>query len=264
MGSRRQSRYGYLSGPALNPTFMDRSRDNRRFQRQDGGSLIGWTLIFLALGAWTLISWTLPFDVDAHPERPLYFDLLQKLGKIEALRSYGPDSRPEGVCDFLDAGSLAAQVHDHSEKDTLADWNGLLMRNYVFHYPAASHSPFFQGEIEIDSVEPLPAHGFFPSGFLARGHVPETPALRFEILYSTKATNEKPALGPIIRFERTASYAAVLRVERSSTFQGWIVTLAPLAYPDLPLQGGGSVPGGPPAALNMRSSWPQSGLSKAS
>lgn len=262
MANRRQSRDGYLSGPALDSSFMNRGREHRPSSRQDSGSLIGWTLIFLALGAWTLVSWTLPFDVDAHPERPLYFDLLQKVGKIEPFRSYGPDRRPEGQCEFLDAPGLAAKVQEHAGENALPDWNGALMRNYVFHYPAASDSPFFHGEITIDSVEALRSRGFFPSGILVRGRAPETPSLQFEILYSTKSAAKNPDLGPTLRFEKTASYAAVLRVERNASSPGWIVTLVPLAYPALPIPGGGSLPGAPPSFLNMRTAWPQSSISQ--
>jgi hypothetical protein len=86
--------------------------------------------------------------------------------------------------------------------------------------------------------------------------------LHFEILYSSSARPATaPAFESAIRFEKTASYAAVVRVTPRSQPGTWTVTLIPLAYPDLPAATGGSTPGSPPRALNMRTEWPQSSIS---
>ena len=142
--------------------------------RQDGG-LFGWTVLILLLIGVAIFCWIGSFYVFGHPEKPLSYEILSKLKKIESPKRFELTAAPRG--EFLRAPQIMERYAAMRPRQ-LERTNEVLLRNYLRNFkPCDGLVPYVLGTFNIlDSFE-LTGDDFFPSGVVALAQSKENPNL---------------------------------------------------------------------------------------
>ena len=185
----------------------------------NGGNLFVWTIIILLLIGFTIACWIGSFYIFGHPEKPLSYQILNKLKKLDPPKRFELTAAPRG--EFL----KAAQIFDRYSKLTpreLAHANEALLRNYLRNYKLTQDLvPYVVGTYNIlDSYE-LTGGDFFGTGVVALAQSKESSRVLLEQVFSADA-KVVPALhrtlltGLDIDLKRENELAAIIHVERLS------------------------------------------------
>ena len=241
-----------FSGPDFDPGEDERpARD---------GSLFIWTIVILLLIGVAIACWIGSFYIFGHPEKPLSYQILNKVKKLEPPKRFELTAAPRG--EFL----KASQIFDRYGRLTpreLERTNETLLRNYLRNYFKLAQElvPYVVGTYNIlDSYE-LTNADFFKSGVVALAQAKETRQVLLEQVF-TADPKAVPALhrtlltGLDIDLKRENELAAIIHVERLS--DGRLkATAISILYPSYESStASGTFTLDPPQALNVAAGLP--------
>lgn len=226
--------------------------------RQDGG-LFGWTILILLLIGVAIFCWIGSFYVFGHPEKPLSYDILSKLKKIEPPKRFELTAAPRG--EFLRAPEIMERYAAMRPRQ-LERTNEVLLRNYLRNFkPCDGLVPYVLGTFNIlDSFE-LTGNDFFPSGVVALAQSKENPNLLIEQVFCADKrmvpTLHRTLLtGLDIDLKRENELAAVINIERLSDGRIKLTTVS-ILYPSYEAAtADGTFNLDPPEQLNVQAGLP--------
>ena len=226
--------------------------------RQDGG-LFGWTVLILLLIGVAIFCWIGSFYIFGHPEKPLSYDILSKLKKIEPPKRFELTAAPRG--EFLRAPEIMERYAAMRPRQ-LERTNEVLLRNYLRNFkPCDGLVPYVLGTFNIlDSFE-LTGDDFFPSGVVALAQSKENPNLLIEQVFCADKrmvpTLHRTLLtGLDIDLKRENELAAVINIERLNDGRIKLTTVS-ILYPSYEAAtADGTFNLDPPEQLNVQAGLP--------
>ena len=226
--------------------------------RQDGG-LFCWTVLILLLIGVAIFCWIGSFYVFGHPEKPLSYDILSKLKKIEPPKRFELTAAPRG--EFLRAPEIMERYAAMRPRQ-LERTNEVLLRNYLRNFkPCDGLVPYVLGTFNIlDSFE-LTGDDFFPSGVVALAQSKENPNLLIEQVFCSDKrmvpTLHRTLLtGLDIDLKRENELAAVINIERLNDGRIKLTTVS-ILYPSYEAAtADGTFNLDPPEQLNVQAGLP--------
>jgi hypothetical protein len=226
--------------------------------RQDGG-LFGWTVLILLLIGVAIFCWIGSYYIFGHPDKPLSYEVLSKLKKIEPPKRFELTAAPRG--EFLRAPQLLDRYGSMRPRQ-LERTNETLLRNYLRNFkPCDGLVPYVLGTFNIlDSFE-LTGDDFFPSGVVALAQSKENPNLLLEQVFCADArmvpTLHRTLLtGLDIDLKRENELAAIINIERLSDGRIKLTTVS-ILYPSYEsASADGTFTLDPPEKLHIRAGLP--------
>ena len=226
--------------------------------RQDGG-LFGWTVLILLLIGVAIFCWIGSYYIFGHPDKPLSYEVLSKLKKIEPPKRFELTAAPRG--EFLRAPQIMERYAAMRPRQ-LERTNETLLRNYLRNFkPCDGLVPYVLGTFNIlDSFE-LSGGDFFPSGVVAVAQSKENPNLLLEQVFCADArmvpTLHRTLLtGLDIDLKRENELAAIIHVERLADGRIKLTTVS-ILYPSYEAASAdGTFTLDPPDKLNVRAGLP--------
>jgi len=123
-----------------------------------------WWLLANALAlCFAIVSWAVSLHVFGSPEIPRNYEILRKLGRVEALKRYTALDVPNG--NSMGPRELYRKFYAEKELDRV---NGLLMRNYLTNFDRPLLLTYVEGDYEVEEVRTLTPKDFFSPGFVLR------------------------------------------------------------------------------------------------
>ena len=239
--------------------FKDPDADPAKPSRREDGGLFGWTVLILLLIGVAIFCWIGSFYIFGHPEKPLSYEVLSKLKKIEPPKRFELTAAPRG--EFLRAPQLMERYASMRPRQ-LERTNEILLRNYLRNFkPCDGLVPYVLGTFNIlDSFE-LTGDDFFPSGVVALAQSKENPNLLIEQVFCADKrmvpTLHRTLLtGLDIDLKRENELAAVINVERLSDGRIKLTTVS-ILYPSYEsASADGTFTLDPPDKLHVRAGLP--------
>ena len=239
--------------------FKDPDEDApKNRSRQDGG-LFGWTVLILLLIGVAIFCWIGSYYIFGHPNKPLSYEILSKLKKIEPPKRFELTAAPRG--EFLRAPQIMERYSAMRPRQ-LERTNENLLRNYLRNFkPCDGLVPYVLGTFNIlDSFE-LTGDDFFPSGVVALAQSKENPNLLLEQVFCADKrmvpTLHRTLLtGLDIDLKRENELAAIINVERLGDGRIKLTTVS-ILYPSYEAASAdGTFTLDPPEKLNVRAGLP--------
>lgn len=239
--------------------FKDPDADPTKSRRKDEGGLFGWTVLILLLIGVAIFCWIGSFYIFGHPEKPLSYEVLSKLNKIDPPKRFELTAAPRG--EFLRAAQIIERYGEMRPRQ-LARVNETLLRNYLRNFkPADGLVPYVLGTFNIlDSFE-LEGNDFFPSGVVAVAQSKDDPRVLIEQVFCADKrmvpTLHRTLLtGLDIDLKRENELAAVIHVERLNDSRIKLTTVS-ILYPSYEsATADGTFTLDPPENLNVRAGLP--------
>ena len=239
--------------------FKDPDADPAKPRSIQDGGLFGWTVLILLLIGLAIFCWIGSFYIFGHPEKPLSYEVLSKLKKIESPKRFELTGAPRG--EFLRAPQIMERYASMRPRQ-LARTNEILLRNYLRNFkPCDGLVPYVLGTFNIlDSFE-LTGNDFFPSGVVALAQSKENPNLLLEQVFCADPrmvpTLHRTLLtGLDIDLKRENELAAVINIERLSDGRIKLTTVS-ILYPSYEsASADGTFTLDPPEKLNVRAGMP--------
>ena len=222
-------------------------------------NLFLWTVFILLLIGIAFACWLGSFYIFGHPEKPVAYRFLKKIGKIEPPRRFEVTAAPQG--EFLTAKKLFERYGTMAPRE-LEQENAFLLRDYIKNYRETKRLvTYVTGRFLILDAYDLRKVDIFPSGVVAQAQAVEFPQVVIEHVYCAWPRHV-PALRALLRtglemkIEKTNDLSALLHVERLP--EGHMqFTVVPLLYGTYALkQGVGTFNLEPPAELNIETGLP--------
>lgn len=182
------------------------------------GSLFIWTVVILLLIGFAIACWIGSFYIFGHPEKPLSYQVLTKVKKLEPPKRFELTAAPRG--EFLKASQILDRYGRLTPRE-LDRVNETLLRNYLRNYFKLAQElvPYVVGTYNIlDSYE-LTNADFFKSGVVALAQSKECRQVLLEQVF-TADPKVVPALhrtlltGLDIDLKRENELAVIIHVER--------------------------------------------------
>lgn len=217
--------------------------------------------LFVAVGVWTGIA-----TLNAKPENPRCYALLERLGKLQPLHTFGSPDHPAPESELFDGAALQRRFGSFSESQ-LEALNTQLLRGYITNYEESSAVPMVEGEFALLGSRPLESTDLFQSGLvlLARSTAEDGSKVLLEYVLPTGATAApNPAdLGltgtevtlPPLRLTGEGQRATVTHIEKLPNDE-LLFSVVPLNYASPAFAGGQTLALTPPAKLNIEAGLP--------
>jgi hypothetical protein len=239
--------------------FKDPDADPAKTRRKDEGGLFGWTVLILLLIGIAVFCWIGSFYIFGHPEKPISYEVLSKLKKIEPPKRFELTAAPRG--EFLRAPQIMERYAKMRPRQ-ITRTNETLLRNYLRNFkPCDGLVPYVLGTFNIlDSYE-LEGNDFFPSGVVAVAQSKDNPNLLIEQVFCADArmvpTLHRTLLtGLDIDLKRENELAAIIHVERLDDGRIKLTTVS-ILYPSYESAAAdGTFTLDPPERLNVRAGLP--------
>ncbi len=240
--------------------FADDDFDSHHDEKSGrDGSLFLWTVLILILIGFAIACWIGSFYIFGHPEKPLSYQVLTKLKKLDPPKRFELTAAPRG--EFL----RAQQIYDRYANLTpreLDKVNETLLRNYLRNYKLTQDRvPYVVGTFNIlDSYE-LGADNMFPTGAVALARSKDVPSVILEQVFPAPAesvhTLQRTLLtGLDIDLKRENELSAIINVEKLDGGR-LRVTAVSILYPSYEsATSSGTVTLEPPAVMNMAAGLP--------
>jgi hypothetical protein len=213
--------------------FKDPDSDSAKPRRREDGGLFGWTVLILLLIGLAIFCWIGSFYIFGHPEKPLSYEVLSKLKKIDSPKRFELTAAPRG--EFLRAPQIMERYATMRPRQ-LERTNEILLRNYLRNFkPCEGLVPYVLGTFNIlDSFE-LTGDDFFPSGVVAIAQSKENPNLLIEQVFCADKrmvpTLHRTLLtGLDIDLKRENELAAIINIERLADGRIKLTTVS-ILYP---------------------------------
>lgn len=239
--------------------FKDPDADPAKSRRKDEGGLFGWSVLILLLIGIAIFCWIGSFYIFGHPEKPLSYEVLSKLKKIDPPKRFELTAAPRG--EFLRAPQILERYAEMRPRQ-LARVNESLLRNYLRNFKLADGLvPYVLGTFNIlDSFE-LEGDDFFPSGVVAVAQSKDDPRVLIEQVFCADSrmvpTLHRTLLtGLDIDLKRENELAAVIHVEQLGDGRLKLTTVS-ILYPSYEsATADGTFTLDPPTRLNVRAGLP--------
>lgn len=223
------------------------------------GNLFLWTVVILLLIGFAIACWIGSFYIFGHPEKPLSYEVLNKLKKLDPPKRFELTAAPRG--EFLKASQILDRYGKLTPRE-LVRTNEALLRNYLRNYKLTQDLvPYVVGTYNIlDSYE-LTGADFFEAGVVALAQSKEAPQVLIEQVF-TAEPKVVPVLhrtlltGLDIDLKRENDLSAIIHVERLS--DGRLkATAISILYPSYEsATASGTFTLEPPQALNVAAGLP--------
>jgi hypothetical protein len=196
--------------------------------RTDTG-LFWWTILITVLTGLASFCWFFSIYVFAHPEKPLNYQLLKKLGKLQEVKDFSPLDVPNGT--IHPAKELYASFYQLSSSH-LGVKNAILKRNFISNYK--NNAPLYlSGRFEVLTCRILGDEDLITSGCVVRARSVDYPNVDVEYLVPAEAVEVIPyAEGDTFKISGSGHYASVIHVDRYAEDK-LCFTAIPLIYPEL-------------------------------
>jgi len=223
------------------------------------GNLFLWTVIILILSGFAIACWIGSFYIFDHPEKPLSYQVLNKLNKLDPPKRFELTSAPRG--EFLKPAQILERYQAMTPRE-LMHVNESLIRNYLRNYKLTQDLVVYvSGTFNIlDSYE-LTKDDFWGTGIVAMAQAKDNPKVLLEQIFSAPA-KVVPALqrtlltGLDMDLKRENELAAILHVENLGDGRIKITALS-LLYPSYgSTTASGTLSLEPPELLNVAAGLP--------
>ncbi len=232
---------------------------NRPVAGEARDNLFGWTIFILILIGLALTCWIGGYYLFAHPEQPLSYELLRKIGKLEDIERFEKTEGPAG--EFLDAAELLERHTGMSPRE-LDALNAQLVRNYLRNYKRTPGLVLYAtGRYTVRAAQQLGGGNVFPHGAVAIAQSEQAPDVFIEHVFPTLGAQGAAATrflrpGMPLVLAKGDDLAAVLNVRRFDDGR-LMFTVVPLLYWSYVVSKTGAGFGcEPPAELNLKAGWP--------
>ncbi len=223
------------------------------------GGLFVWTVIIILLGGLAIACWIGSFYIFEHPEKPLSYQMLNRLKKLEPPKRFELTSAPRG--EFLKPFQLLERYQKMSPRE-LMHANEALIRNYLRNYRLSPELVVYVvGTFNIlDSYE-LTKGDFFGSGVVALAQAKDAPKVLIEQVFPAppkvvQALQRTLLTGLDFDLKRENELSALLNVERIGDGRIKITTVS-ILYPNYgSTAAAGTFSLEPPEVLNVASGLP--------
>jgi len=243
--------------------FLETQRDayhkgggNNRPRRSDSG-LFWWTILITILFGLATFCWFFSIYVFSHPEKPLNYDLLTRLGKLPEVEQFAPNNVPTGK--FKSAKDLYNRFYRFAPAH-LKVKNDVLKRDFIRNYKE-SQPLYITGTFEVISARELTGTDPVTSGCVVRMRCADFPNVDLEyIVPATEVVTIPVEVGETFKVSGSGHFASVVHIDRFAA-ENICFSVIPLIYPDFkntPEEGGEEfkVAMTAPEILNMNSQWP--------
>lgn len=217
--------------------------------------------LFVAVGVWAGIA-----TLNAKPENPRCYALLERLGKLEALQTFGSDGHPAPKSETFTAGALQRRFGSFNDSQ-LEALNTQLLRGYITNYGESAPVPMVEGEFTLIGSRPLASTDIFPHGLvlLARGTEDDGSKVLLEYVLPTASDTpvDLATLGlssrsdslPPLRLDSGAQHTAIAHIEKLPNDE-LLFSVVPLSYASPEFADGQTLALAPPARLNIEAGLP--------
>ena len=246
-------------GLSLENAFLDSPRprsgsSNKR--RREKRYLLAWTMLMTLLIAGATCSWIFCLYVFNHPEKPLSYNLLTKLERIEPPQRFDLYNVPNGVA--IEPKEMFARYLRYPEAGTqrLNELNDELLRNFVTNYAKTESVDYMSGTFRVFAIHKMNESSVFPEGIAVSARAIDCPDLTIEYLFpGEKIPVDFFRSGDELTIEGKTAFATVINCAEPQ--KGKIrLTLVPLVYGTYAGPNGATVALDPPAKLNIEGGWP--------
>ncbi|MFQ3577566.1 MAG: hypothetical protein SNJ52_00960 [Verrucomicrobiia bacterium] len=241
----------------MHRTWGDYSK--RTPQHQSRRSDIIWAVVLFGLTALSTAIWGVGYFLFTHPEHPLGYSFLTKIGKLDPLKRFQPTEAPVGR--FLSANDLVEQFLD-LPRPQFDEENARLMRMYLRNYKRErSRIPYVIGRFTIVQVQELDEKTPVPSGIAAMAQSDENPNVFIEHIFPARPEEAQKAMkflrpGLPLVLQRTIDFSALIHIKRFDDGR-LIGTVMPLLYGSYGLgNDDADFACSPPERLLVQHGWP--------
>ncbi|WP_148565189.1 hypothetical protein [Candidatus Xiphinematobacter sp. Idaho Grape] len=235
----------------------DLSISGRR--RGDKNGLFSWTVFILFLTLFAVFCWLGSYYIFGYPEKPLSYEALRKLRKLENIQKFELTTAPKG--EFLDPKALSRRYGAMGPR-VLDSANARLLRNFIRNYKETRDLvPYVVGTYTILDSFDLSARNLFSSGVVVLAQSIDSPSVLLESVFTARQ-RVVPLLqrtlltGLNIRLERRFDLSALIHAKRTTDGRMLFTTLPILYGSYSSYHGPGSFSLSPPAFLNIRAGLP--------
>ena len=239
----------------------------RNMRRPRNGALFWWTILIIILGIGVVLSWFFSIYIFNHPNEPLPYQILNRLGKLEPPKVFPADKPPGGQ--FRKPRVMLEEDFRGFEQVHLDYINASLLRDYLENFRRSEGVSYVSGNFVIEHVRALdPANepdpgDMFSTGLVWRGRSADFPnaSVEFVLPTATPVPVELLSVGDVFDIKRSY-FAAVVHVARPDD-RSMCFTLIPLTYGDIVLEDNRRISLAPPKRLELEARWPLSSAEDA-
>ncbi|QQY10047.1 MAG: hypothetical protein JMM78_01090 [Candidatus Xiphinematobacter sp.] len=234
----------------------DLSTSPRRGAREN---LFCWTVFILFLVLLAAFCWLGSYYIFGYPEKPLSYEALRKLKKLENIQKFELTTAPRG--EFLNPKTLFQRYGMMSPK-VLEDTNARLLRNFIRNYRETRDLvPYVIGTYTILDSFGLGAHNLFTSGVVALAQSIDVSGVLLESVFTARQQVvpllQKTLLtGLHIRLEKRFDLSALIHIEYIGDGRILFTTLPILYGSYSSYHGPESFSLSPPDFLNVKAGLP--------
>ncbi len=245
----------------MRPQFLSDGTDRRSFgggglsKPHKGSSLFWWTILITLMMGLATFCWFFSIMVFQHPEKPLNYKVLAKLGKLPVIRKFTVYSVPDGAAKT--ARELLSGYYGYSPEQ-LQVANVILKRAYIRNYDKQDPPVYVAGQFQVLECRALTAQDVMSSGWVVRGRAMDLEDVEVEVLMPGPSGSVLPYQpGDQITLDKRATFAALVHLQKLGT-ERMCATVVPLVYDGFQLADGQGLVMEPPRELNLTAAWPVS------
>lgn len=227
--------------------------------RGRGDNLFVWTIALLLLVGLAAVVWIASYYVFEHPEEPVNYALLDRLGQIEPPQRFELTKAPRG--EFLTARE-AFERFSSLPAFEIANRNAEFVRNYIRNYSSLDgRLPYLVGTYHVWESYTLGEDDTVTSGVVVLAQSADFPGVLVEHLYPTgkdaaATLRRMMRTGTAIELKKTLDLAAILQVTKLRDGR-LLLTVMPLLYGSYAMGDGAPAVGlEPPLRLHLDAGWP--------
>lgn len=215
-------------------------------------SLFWWSMLITILAGVCSFSWFFCIYLFSHPEKPVNYQLLNKLQKLTPLVKFDRTSVPDSK-GFLSPQKIYAKYAPNRLGTThLEVTNNLLKRQYIQNYKEGKPT-YFSGDFKINQIKHLTSIDSITKGIVLRGEASDYTALEIEYIIPTESnpTDIPFKIGDIFEIQGPKHFASVIHIEHLP-LEKVVISLVSLLYPSI----NSELEQSPPKTLNLSAKWP--------
>lgn len=240
--------------------FTYKSNRSRAPRQGDGrDNLFAWTIALLLLVGLAVGVWIASYYVFSHPEEPLNYKWLERLGQIQELQRFEVTKAPRG--EFLTVKEMYERFGSLPGYE-LANRNERMVRDYIRNYSSLEgRLPYLIGKFNVLDSFALSEADVITSGAVVLAQSEDFPGILVEHLYPASAETGAALIrsmrtGTAITLKKTLDLAAVLQVTKLRDGR-LLLTVMPLLYGSYALDDASpAISLDPPRRLNLAAGWP--------
>lgn len=227
---------------------------------------VWWLIANLAVLTFSILCWAGCYYVFKFPEKPLNYQVLEKLGRLGSIKPFTPLNAPP---------TRSASPEDLYElfygldAEKIEEFNNMLMRGYITNYEKIPVYRYLNGEFRILETRPLKEDDFIYPGLLIKARafvkadensVSSPYPLVIDYLIPTDVKNPQQSFqeGDQLIVKKSLHCASILNVLKEGRAEDPTLRCAviPLAYNVYISPDGTEVPLSTPDHINVKADFP--------